>query len=176
MRTGKQVEARLPADDQALLVRIREPRIPLPSSLPPAVLERPSMKLVVDLGLRERQACAVDVLSQLRGSLITLDKIETVKDDLHNQALLTRARTAEKGRREERNLFAGLYRLSRAAMVVLGMPSDDVAFKPLLATDLRAFLPSGSSVRGSSHKNRDERRQEERRTFVNGGRDGGCRG
>ena len=109
----------------------------LPSSLNEHMLRALNLQALVNVELILRKGQAHDALDKLRSSIrVWTLNFEFKIKEVRGQEQNTRAQRLLNSIREKIDAVADTYRRARAALVRLGMPEDDVVFRPLLDNEL----------------------------------------
>jgi hypothetical protein len=131
--------ARFPHLDHTTIDSLPPEQEPLmvPSSMNEHIRQALDFQALVSIELMLRKGQAYDALVKLRLALRIWNahygfKIREVRGQDQN----TRAQQVLKNRREDVDTAAATYRRARVALVHLGIPEDDVIFRPLLDTEL----------------------------------------
>ena len=109
----------------------------LPSFLNKQTRPSHDLEVLADVELALRKGQAYDALNKLRTSIrIWNYNFEFKKNEVRGQKQNTRAQRFLKTLHEDIKSAAATYRRARAALVHLGIPEDDIVFRPLLDSEL----------------------------------------
>lgn len=111
------------------------------------------IEVLVDIELALRKGQAHDALNKLRTSIrIWNYNFEFKKNEVRGQKQNTRAQRFLKTLHEDIKSAAATYRRARAALVHLGIPEDNVVFRPLLDSELYLKNTSKPAKLGDNRK------------------------
>ena len=120
--------------------RVAKIPIILPSRLPAVLKPHESLTLSLNIEKSHRELQADHHLDQIRTHLITAFGREAAPPKHPGQTLGTRSQAAVKRKWTDVHASADSYRRARIALLALGMPDDDLRFRPLAKSDLAPFL------------------------------------